>query len=107
MATKHDPVRVRIMMFRPTHDIAEFLNFIRENWVFFKDSSYVEDKGDHYTLKLVTVGLSENERIIKLLMVSFFRVYWKKSTSSGKHVFKLNKDGSVHFKPIKGAIITT
>ena len=29
MAAKYDHVRVRTMMFRPTHDIVEFLDFIR------------------------------------------------------------------------------
>lgn len=98
MAAKHDPVRVRIMMFRPTHDIVEFLNFINENWIYWRDSSFIEDENDHWKLTLVTCGLSDNERIIKLLMASMFKVYWKKSTSSGKHVFKINKDGSVYFK---------
>jgi len=100
MAAKYDHVRVRTMMFRPTHDIVEFLDFIRANWVYWKDNSFIEDMGDHYVLRLITCGLSDNERIIKLLMSSFFRVYWKKSTSSGKHIFKINKDGSVYFMSV-------
>jgi hypothetical protein len=99
MATKHDPVRVRIMMFKPTHDILEFMQFIQDHWEYY-DSAEIIDKGDHYTFRLVTVGMSSNEKIVRQLMSSFFRIYWKKSTSSGKHIFKINKDGSVYFKPL-------
>lgn len=99
MATKHDPVRVRIMMFKPTHDILEFMTFICGCWEYHEHAEII-DKGDHYTFRLATVGLSDNEKIISQLMSSFFRIYWKKSTSSGKHIFKLNKDGSVYFKSL-------
>jgi len=97
---KHDPIRVEVMMFRPTQDINKFLSYLISVWV-YPDAISLKDKDDHYTLKLVTCGLSDNERIIKQLMSSMFQMYWVKSNRGGKHVFKMMKNGSPYFKQIK------